>query len=65
MKMTRERRDPARVVRPMCELVVDRVAVLRGRAEAESAAALNRDGPCESPAGMSETKIAGEQCGMI
>ncbi|XBI22247.1 hypothetical protein VPH35_063283 [Triticum aestivum] len=26
---------------------------------------LDRDGPCESPAGISETKIAGEECAMI
>ncbi|KAM3243891.1 hypothetical protein ACQJBY_055674 [Aegilops geniculata] len=59
VKIARERRDPARVERRMAELAIDQVVLLRG--QAERAAALNRDGPCESPAGMSETKIVVDQ----
>ncbi|XBI48695.1 uncharacterized protein LOC119321322 [Triticum dicoccoides] len=59
VKITRERRDPARVERRMAELVIDQVVLLRGRTE--RAAARNPDGPCESPAGMSETKIDMDQ----
>ncbi|XP_044953989.1 uncharacterized protein LOC123404129 [Hordeum vulgare subsp. vulgare] len=57
VQMTRERRDPARVEGRMYKLAVDRVVHLPGQREAAS----NPVGPCESLAGMSETKIVLDQ----